>query len=122
MSRLVEYRQLEQKLAAQLAELEALKNDYGLKEEMEFERKLRDLLAEYNFSLRDVISILDPQSANRKTVVAPATGKATRKPRQVKVYKNPHSGEFIETKGGNHKTLKSWKSEFGADVVESWTA
>jgi hypothetical protein len=31
MSRLAEFRQLEQQLAAQLAELEALKNDDGLK-------------------------------------------------------------------------------------------
>ncbi|WP_313660144.1 histone-like nucleoid-structuring protein, MvaT/MvaU family [Pseudomonas coleopterorum] len=122
MSRLAEYRHLEQQLAAQLAELEALKNDDGLKKEMEFESKLRNLLAEYNFSLRDVIDILDPQASNRKSAVAPAAEKATRKPRQVKVYKNPHSGEFIETKGGNHRTLKSWKSEFGADVVESWVS
>ena len=48
MSRLAEFRQLEQQLAAQLAELEAMKNDGALKKEIEFERKLRDLMAEYN--------------------------------------------------------------------------
>lgn len=42
MSRLAEFRLLEQKLAAQLAELEALKNDDALKEEIEFEIKLRN--------------------------------------------------------------------------------
>jgi hypothetical protein len=41
MSRLAEFRALEQKLAAQLAELESLKNDDGLKREIEFEKKLR---------------------------------------------------------------------------------
>jgi hypothetical protein len=46
--------------------------------------------------------------------------KATRRERVVKVYKNPHTGETIETKGGNHRQLKEWKSEFGADTVESW--
>jgi hypothetical protein len=44
MSRLAEFRKLEQQLAAQLAELESLKNDSGLQREIEFETKLRDLL------------------------------------------------------------------------------
>ncbi|VVQ15469.1 hypothetical protein PS914_05737 [Pseudomonas fluorescens] len=44
----------------------------------------------------------------------------SRKPRQVKVYKNPHTGEVVETKGGNHKTLKEWKAEHGSATVESW--
>jgi hypothetical protein len=35
----------------------------------------------------------------------------------VKVYKNPHSGEIVETKGGNHKTLKQWKAEHGFATV-----
>ncbi len=121
MSRLAEFRALEQQLAAQLAELEALKNDDGLKREIEFEQKLRSLLSEYGYSLRNIVSILDPQSASRPAPVAVAE-KSSRKPRQLKVYKNPHTGERVETKGGNHKTLKEWKSQHGADEVESWLA
>lgn len=117
MSRLTEYRRLEQQLAVQLAELEALKQDRGLKEEMEFESKLRNLLGEYNYSLRDVINILDPQRNSHQAAV-PFANK--RKPRDLKVYKNPHTGELIQTKGGNHTVLKSWKSEHGAETVESW--
>lgn len=120
MSRLAEFRQLEQKLAAQLAELEALKGSTELKKEIEFETKLRDLLAKYGFSLRDIITILDPQSGRRSPSVAPA--KAPRRARQTKQYKNPHNGELIETKGGNHKLLKEWKAQYGADEVESWQA
>ncbi|MDG9812333.1 transcriptional regulator, partial [Pseudomonas juntendi] len=29
---------------------------------------------------------------------------------------------IIETKGGNHKLLKEWKAQYGADEVESWLA
>jgi len=118
MSKLAEFRQLEKHLAEQLSALEALKGDAGLKKEIEFESKLRALLAEYGYSLRDVINLLDPHTARR----APATEAkvSTRKPRQLKVYKNPHTGEFVETKGGNHKTLKEWKAEYGATTVESW--
>ena len=120
MSRLAEFRKLEQQLAAQLAELESLKNDSSLQKEMEFENKLRGLLGEYSFSLRDVINILDPQAGSRKGPAVVADAKATRKPRSAKVYKNPHSGEIVETKGGNHKTLKEWKAQYGGDEVEAW--
>lgn len=119
MSRLAEFRALEQQLAAQLAELETLKNDDGLKREIEFEQKLRNLLGEYGYSLRNIIAILDPQ-ASRRAPAATESKAGSRKPRQVKIYKNPHSGEVVETKGGNHKTLKEWKQEHGADVVETW--
>jgi hypothetical protein len=123
MSRLAEYRKLEQQLAAQLAELDAMKNDSGLQSEMEFESKLRGLLAEYGYSLRDVMSLLDPAAATRhKSSPLAASEKGTRRARVLKVYKNPHSGEVVETKGGNHKTLKAWKAEHGAEVVESWLA
>jgi len=120
MSKLAEFRQLEKHLAEQLQALEALKGNAGLKKEIEFETKLRTLLAEYSYSLPNVITLLNPQAGRR----APAAeSKAvSRKPRQVKVYKNPHTGEVVETKGGNHKTLKEWKAEHGSATVESWLA
>lgn len=120
MSKLAEFRQLEKHFAEQLAALEAMKGDEGLKREVEFETKLRGLLGEYGYSLQNIINLLDPQAGRRAPAAAEPAG--TRKPRQVKVYKNPHSGEVVETKGGNHKILKEWKSEFGADEVESWLA
>lgn len=122
MSRLAEFRKLEQQLAAQLAELETLKNDDGLKKEIEFETKLRDLLGEYSFGLRDVVNILDPQAGKGRKGAPVVVEKPTRRARSVKVYKNPHNGEVVETKGGNHKTLKAWKAEFGSDEVESWVS
>jgi len=118
MSKLAEFRQLEKHLAEQLQALEALKGDAGLKKEIEFETKLRALLAEYGYSLPNVINLLDPKSGRRAPAAESKTG--TRKPRQVKIYKNPNTGEIIETKGGNHKGLKEWKAEHGSDTVESW--
>ena len=107
-------------MAAQLAELETLKNDSGLKKEIEFETKLRDLLGEYGYSSRNIVSILDPQAAGGRKGSPVVVEKTTRKARSVKIYKNPHSGELVETKGGNHKTLKAWKAEYGSAEVESW--
>ncbi|MEB0007886.1 DNA binding protein [Pseudomonas sp. RTB3] len=120
MSKLAEFRRLEQHLAEQIKALEALKGDAGLQQEIEFESKLRTLLGEYGKSLKDVVSILDPQTSARKISTAPA--KSVRKTRATKIYKNPHNGEVVETKGGNHRTLNEWKKEYGADAVKSWQA
>lgn len=118
MSRLAEFRAAERALQEQLAQLDALKNHAGLKQEIEFEEKLTALMKSYDKSLRDVISILDPYFLNART--QPAVMVKTRKPRVLKIYHNPHTGERIETKGGNHTGLKAWKREHGSDTVESW--
>lgn len=117
MSKLVEYRDLERELAEQMALLESLKNDPALEQELEFEQQLRSLLGEYGKSLRDIMALLDPQSISVKTAVSE---KRTRKARAVKSYRNPLTGEVVESKGGNNKLLGSWKAQFGAAEVESW--
>lgn len=127
MSKLAEFRQLERHLAEQMAALEAMKGDKELEQEIKFESKLLSLLGEYDKSLKDVISILDPKGGSKPAGTRPGRAqpeptKATRKARSVKIYKNPHTGEFIETKGGNHKQLKEWKAEHGSDEVESWVS
>lgn len=95
-----------------------LSHNFSFQKEIEFETKLRALLAEYSYSLKDVMNLLDPQSGRRAPAAEAKAG--TRKPRQVNVYKNPNTGEVVETKGGNHKTLKEWKAEHGSATVESW--
>jgi len=116
VSRLAEFRAAEKALKEQMAQLEALKKDAGLKREIEFEQKLVGLMKSYDKNLRDIIAILDPKAVSR----APAQVKQQRRPRVVKVYQNPHTGERIETKGGNHRGLKAWKEQYGAQTVESW--
>jgi len=116
MSKIAEYKRLEAQLAEQLAALDKLKTDGQLKREMEFEDKLRALIDEYGFNVRTVLDILDPASAGE---VAPVS---RRRAREIKTYTNPHTGEVVETKGGNHKVLSAWKKQYGADAVKSWVA
>lgn len=118
MSKLAEFRQLEKHLAEQLQALEALKGDAGLKKDIEFETKLQALLDEYGYSLPNVIKLLDPQAGRSASATEQKAG--SRRLRQLKIYKNPHTGEFVQTKGGNHKILKEWKAEYGSTAVESW--
>ncbi|AWM92552.1 transcriptional regulator [Pseudomonas sp. 31-12] len=117
MSKIAEFKALEAQLAEHMRQLDEMKNDDGLKKEIEFETKLRALMGEYSVSLPAIIALLDP-SARRSA--KPSEPKLVRKARSVKRYKNPHTGELIETKGGNHKLLKEWKTEHGGQEVESW--
>ena len=120
MSKLAEFRAAEEQLKAQLQLLESLKNDESLKREMEFESKLQELMQEYSKNLADIIAIIDPDFSKEPRGLVAHPEKAPRRARNAKRYKHPETAEVIETKGGNHKTLKAWKAEHGADVVEGW--
>ncbi|MCY1202448.1 hypothetical protein D9M68_426610 [compost metagenome] len=121
MSLINEYRATEEAIKELQERLKNLSQDDKLKKELEFEGKLRTLMGEYQKSLRDIIALLDPEA---RSVKAPRAAKAaaagSKRARKVKQYKNPETGEVIETKGGNHKTLKEWKAKWGAEVVEGW--
>ncbi|WP_312800106.1 histone-like nucleoid-structuring protein, MvaT/MvaU family [Pseudomonas sp.] len=120
MSKLAEFRAAEEQLKAQLALLESLKNDESLQREMEFENKLQGLMQEYGKNLGDIIAIIDPDLTKKPRGLVAHPEKAARRARTVKRYKHPETGEVIETKGGNHKVLKAWKAEHGAEAVEGW--
>lgn len=120
MSKLAEFRAAEEQLKAQLQLLESLKNDESLQREMEFESKLQGLMQKYSKNLADIIAIIDPDFSKKPRGLVAHPEKAPRRTRNVKRYKHPETGEVIETKGGNHKMLKVWKAEHGAEAVESW--
>ncbi|GEN26875.1 transcriptional regulator MvaT [Halovibrio variabilis] len=118
MSLLNEYIQKEQQLKQLQEDLQRLEGDQRLKSELEFKAKLEALMTEFDKRPSDVIALLDPAADQRSTKVT-ASGNARRK-RRLKIYKNPHTGEVIETRGGNHKGLRSWKDQYGDEAVESW--
>lgn len=117
---LQEHKQLTDLIKATQLRLEAIESNENFQGELEFESKLRDLLNEYGKALPDIVAILDPARGGAGKAAKPAGEKQTRKPREIKRYKNPHTGETVETKGGNHAVLKNWKTEHGKDEVESW--
>ncbi|WP_104203728.1 histone-like nucleoid-structuring protein, MvaT/MvaU family [Billgrantia saliphila] len=120
MSLLSEFMQKEQQLKQLQADMERLQNDDRLKAELEFKNKLESLMREFNKSSSDVINLLEPQGGKSASAKAPASSGGGRRKRKLKIYKNPKTGEVVETRGGNQKTLKAWKDEHGADTVEGW--
>ena len=118
MSLLNDYIQKEQQLKQLQEELQRLEGDQRLKSELAFKAKLEALMNEFGKRPADVIALLDPTTDQRSAKAAPAA--SARRKRRLKIYKNPHTGEVIETRGGNHKGLRSWKDEHGDEAVESW--
>ncbi|MFO8045238.1 MAG: histone-like nucleoid-structuring protein, MvaT/MvaU family [Halomonas sp.] len=119
MSLINEYMQMEQQLKELQSNMEKLQNDKRLQSELEFKDRLESLMKEFDKSAADVMALLDPKPAGAGPKAASAPAGARRK-RKLKIYKNPNTGEVVETRGGNHKTLKAWKDEYSSDTVESW--
>ncbi len=113
MSKLNEYKSIQAQIEKMQKNLQSLEADPQLERELELENKLRELMKEYGKSAAEIIGILDQNAAQ-------AVKNGNRKARRAKRYINPHNGEVVETKGGNHKTLKAWKEQYGADTVDSW--
>ena len=118
MSLLNEYIQKEQQLKQLQEDLQRLEGDQRLQSELEFKAKLEALMNEFGKRAGDVIALLEP-TADQRSAKTTASGNARRK-RRLKIYKNPNTGEVIETRGGNHKGLRSWKDQYGDETVESW--
>lgn len=119
MSKIAKYRDLERQIIEQQMVLEALKNDKSFQAEAEFESKLHTLMDEYGVNLHQIVALLEPDDA-RATGKNVDGRKVQRAARVLKRYLNPHTNQIVETKGGNHKTLKTWKMEHGSDQVDSW--
>ncbi|ARS54113.1 histone-like nucleoid-structuring protein, MvaT/MvaU family [Kushneria konosiri] len=121
MSLLNEYMKKEQLLKQLRDELQQLEQDQRLKGELEFKEKLEQLMQAHDKTAADVIDILNPgegvSSSKQSSVESQGSG---RRKRKLKIYRNPHTGEVVETRGGNQKTLKAWKEEYGNDNVEQW--
>ncbi|MDX1796820.1 MAG: histone-like nucleoid-structuring protein, MvaT/MvaU family [Hydrogenovibrio sp.] len=119
MAKINDYYQKKQLMEKLSEELHQLEQDQALKHELEFEQKVRDLMKKYDKSPRDVLQVLgaiDPGIANGKA----DAGSAGRPKRPMKTYKNPHTGETVQTRGGNHKTLNEWRDKYGKEAVQSW--
>jgi hypothetical protein len=117
MAKINDYYQKKQMMEKLAGELSKLEEDQSLKVELEFENKVRELMSEYDKTPKDFIEILsaiDPSIANPQP-----SGSGLPK-RAMKVYKNPHTGEVVRTRGGNHKTLNEWREQHGKATVKTW--
>ena len=116
MSKLDQYYSTKKALEELSAQLKKLESDQELKKALEFQEKLRKLMSDYNKDANDVMQVLGVSQSSNKTQGKKSTGAK----RALKTYKNPNTGEIVKTRGGNHKVLNAWRSQYGKDKVDSW--
>ena len=110
---------IEKKMAQLEKELKVIENSAAFKKENAVKRALTNLMKKHSCSQSDLIALLQTdESEPSKRRKKPASTK--RKPRKLKVFKNPETGETVETRGGNHKVLKAWKAQYKLDNIDDW--
>lgn len=112
-----------QKAVQQLQEeLQKMESDKELKKELDFKDELGKLMDKYGKSGKDMLEVLAALDPSVKSKVEQGNGSANdgRKKRPLKTYRNPHTGEVVQTRGGNHKTLNAWRQQYGKEEVARW--
>lgn len=124
VSKAQEYREVTESLAEMKKRRDALKSE--VQPQLDLVDLVKQEIASNGWSSLDIAMAICPEIEGllskgvQKSGASTTKSGKTRKARSIKVYVNPHSGERVETKGGNHKTLKEWKAKWGGAVVESW--
>ncbi len=83
MSLINEYRATEEAIKELQERLKSLSEDDKLKKELEFEGKLRELMGEYQKSLRDIIALLDPAQQQEPSRCKSSRDQQARPPREA---------------------------------------
>lgn len=112
MSRINQFREVDRQLSELLKLHDKLKKDPAVQKDIEFEKKVKDLVSEYGMSTAEVIEILASGQGHSS-----ASGQ---KQLPTKTYWNPHTGKEISLKRASNKQLKAWKAEHGNQAVDNW--
>ena len=110
---------IEKQMAQLEKKLKSIESSAAFKKENDIQRALASLMKKHNCSKNDLIALLqNDESAPVKRDKKPAG--TVRKPRKLKIFKNPETGETVETRGGNHTVLKLWKSQYKLEDIDDW--
>lgn len=120
MSKLDQYYSAKKQLEDLLVQLKRFESDPELKKALEFQEQLRKLMAEYDKDENDVVRVLGINPSSVKGGDKASSKKSGGGKRALKTYRNPHTGEVVQTRGGNHKVLNAWRQQYGKESVDSW--
>lgn len=108
MSKLNAFRQKQQALEKLQAELAALENSEELKSDLAFLNEAKALLEKFDKTPLEFAEMFDLE-------VAVPRVRTERKPR---TFKNPATGETLQAKSTNNKTLRQWAVDANVSVDE----
>lgn len=121
MSKLVtQHRAIEAQIKQLQTELAAIESHPEYENEKEFAVFLEDLMNEHGKTLSDIVEILEPGFFSVAKESKSTRGPVPGTPRKRLKYKNPHTGECVETAGGNNRVLKEWKKQYPSQNLKEW--
>lgn len=124
MSKISTYYEKQQTLKQLQDEIQQMESDKELRKELDFKEELKQLMEKYGKSGKDMLDVLATLDSSVKSRLEQGSGasgaKESRKKRPLKTYRNPHTGEVVQTRGGNQKTLNAWRQQYGKDEVARW--
>jgi nucleoid DNA-binding protein len=104
-------------------EIQKMEEDKELRQELDFKEDLKHLMNKHDKSAKDMLEVLATMDSSVRNKIEQGGGSGNsdgRKKRPMKTYRNPHTGEVVETRGGNHKTLNAWRKQYGKEEVARW--
>lgn len=110
---------IEKQMAKLEKELKSIKNSTAFKKENAVKKTLTNLMKRHGYSKNDLIALLQSEDLVPGKQRSKAVAK-TRKRRKLQIFRNPETGETVETRGGNHKVLKAWKAEYNLENIDNW--
>ena len=124
MGKISTYYEKQQAVKQLQDELQKMEEDKELRKELDFKEELNQLMQKYNKSGKDMLEVLATLDSSVKNWMEQRGGGSSsndgRKKRPLKTYRNPHTDEVVQTRGGNHKTLNAWRKQYGKEEVARW--
>lgn len=123
---------LKHEIDAKLLELSQIQGDAEFVRELAFVAEFKSLTEKYEFTTNDALAIMDPRRLfsggfstdvffeKLQTVSKEEPGVSPHRGRALMRYRNPSTGEVVETKGTNHKKIREWRKAHGRQTVETW--
>ena len=117
ISRYEQLRQEEERIAKEIA---SLKEDDAFKNDMACKQDIEQSLKDHGKTPQDLLSLFPEILPDTSSPKRTRTKEQSRTRRPLKRYTHPDTGETIESRGLNQKTLRAWSKDHGLEVVKSW--
>ncbi|WP_150573770.1 histone-like nucleoid-structuring protein, MvaT/MvaU family [Pseudomonas fluorescens] len=115
----IQHRAIQAQIQSLQTELAAIEQTKAYRDDSAFVDALDNLLLSYGKTLRDAVLALDPEALG-EIPSRPVRGPSPGTPRDKRKYKNPHTGQTVETASGNHGLLKEWRRKYPDENIRDW--
>ncbi|MCG6659839.1 H-NS histone family protein [Halomonas campisalis] len=114
------YEQLKQERELLDKQMEDLEKDEAFKNDMACKRDIEQFLEGYGKTPNDLPRLFPEIAPNASSPKRTRTSTKPKTRRPLIRYTHPTTGETVESRGLNHKTLQEWIKENDIETVKGW--